>query len=139
MLVFRRGEDVSPLPCVLTEGEHCWGEWQISVSRLPVAAAEKGDALYLRSEAVDRIEVDAWRGGEGLELPSSRGKRSVKRLLTERGIPPEERRSIPCIRVNGTAAAVYSLGTDMYYLPGETGEKIEILLQKREKIQEEQQ
>ena len=139
VLIFRREGDTSPSSCVLTEGEHRWGDWQISVSRLPVAATEKAGALYLRSETMDKIEADVWRGGDGLELPGSRGKRSVKRLLTERGIPPEERRRIPCIRVNGTAAAVYGLGTDMYYLPGETGEKIEILLQKREKMQEEQQ
>ena len=139
MLTLRVRKEKRLAPCALTEGECCWGDWQIRVSQLPGTAAERDGAVYLRGETADRMEVDVWRGGEGLELPGSRGKRSIKRLLTERGIPPEERQKVPCIRVNGAAAAVRGLGTDVSYLPEKCGKKIEILFQKREKIQEEQQ
>ena len=70
--------------------------------------------------------MDTWRGGEGLELTGSRGKRSVKRLLTERGIPPQERKTVPCIRLDGELAAVHGVGTDRHYLPKDGGRAIKI-------------
>jgi tRNA(Ile)-lysidine synthase len=87
----------------------------------------------------DKLRLGPWRGGDGLELPGSRGKRSIKRLLTERGVAPEERRNIPCVRVGAAAAAVPGLGTDVDYLPEENGGMMEIIFQKSEKKREEQQ
>ena len=116
----------------LTEGVHHWNGWKAEVSVVDALAPDREGALYLRGDVSGVPELGVWHGGEGLELPGSRGKRSIKRLLTERGIPPEERKQIPCIRVNGTAAAVCGLGTDVQFLPEETGKKIEILIRKEE-------
>ena len=121
-----------PTDLPLTEGENCWGDWRVTLRT--VAESEKTNALYLRSEADVSLQVGAWRGGEGLELPGSRGRRSIKRLLTERGVPAEERQNIPCVRWNGTAAAVWGLGTDVHYLPEESGEIFEITFTKKEKL-----
>ena len=110
----------------LTEENCCWNGWTVCVSRTEASEPREDDALYLREKAVEIWEVDVWRGGEGLELPGSRGKRSIKRLLTERGVPPQERQQIPCIRVGGIAAAVHGLGTDIHYLPEEHGRAIKI-------------
>ena len=114
----------------LREGAQRRNGWLAEVTVRDASAPCREDALYLPGDALDRLELDSWRGGEGLELPGSRGKRSIKRLLTERGIPPEERRTVPCVRCGGTAAAVWGLGTDVQYLPEETGKKIEIILKK---------
>ena len=122
----------------LTEGVHCWNGWRVTVCRVPGTAERKVNAVYVKGEP-GTLQLDAWRSGEGLELPGSRGKRSIKRLLTERGIPPQERLGIPCVRSGGVAAAVYGVGTDIHYLPGNGGEMIEIIFQKREKLQEERQ
>ena len=45
--------------------------------------------------------------GDGLTLPGARGRRSVKRLLTEQGMPPRRRRTTPVVCINGEPAAVY--------------------------------
>ena len=110
----------------LTEGSSCWNGWAVSASRVEVLGSEEDGALYLTESPKGKWEVDTWRSGEGLELPGSRGKRSVKRLLTERGIPPQERKTIPCIRLNGELVAVYGVGTDRHYLPKDDGKAIKI-------------
>lgn len=128
-LRLRAAQVVTEGPLLLREGLSRWNGWLVHLSRLEEPAVRREDALYLKDDAT-LPEVDLWRGGEGLELPASRGRRSIKRLLTERGVPPEERKNIPCIRVSGAAVAVYGLGTDVHYLPEETGGCLEIIFQK---------
>jgi len=59
-----------------------------------------------------------------LALPGSRGERSVKRLLSERGIPPEKRETLPVLCVDGALAAVWGVGVDRRFLPENSGEDI---------------
>ena len=139
MLRLERQEAPSDGALALTEGTHSWNGWCVTVSRVPAGAERKESAVSVKKESLGLLQVDTWRGGEGLELPGSRGKRSVKRLLTERGVPPQERQKIPCIRVGGAMAAVYGVGTDVNDLPEEGREMIEIIFQKRETVQEERQ
>ncbi len=110
----------------LAEGCWRWNGWTVHVSAMDTFQPQQDGALYLAQTAAETPEVDVWRSGDGLELPGSRGKRSVKRLLTERGVPPEERQHIPCIRLGGTVVAVHGLGTDIHYLPQENGRCIKI-------------
>ena len=121
----------APQGCPLPEGETLWGPWCIAARRIG-RGEERAEGLYLSDRWLGTLQVGPWRGGEGLELPGSRGRRSIKRLLTERGVPPEERVRIPCIRIGDTAAAVYGLGTDVHYLPEDTGGIVEITFKKRE-------
>lgn len=119
--------------------ETVYGGWQVCLRRLPATAQRRADALYVAERYAEMLRLGPWQSGDGLELPGSRGKRSIKRLLTERGVAPEVRRSVPCVRVGATAAAVPGLGTDVHYLPEENGGMIEIVFQKNERTQEEQQ
>ena len=114
---------------VLSEGCHRWNGWRVTVRECAEREARREDALYLRKDADAVLQLTAWRGGEGLELPGSRGKRSIKRLLTEHAVPPEERKFVPCVRVDGQAAAVYGLGTDVQYLPEKTDRIIELIFE----------
>lgn len=118
--------------------ETVYGGWQVCLRRLPATAQRRADALYVGEGYAEMLRLGPWQSGDGLELPGSRGKRSIKRLLTERGVAPELRRSVPCVRVGATAAAVPGLGTDVHYLPEENGGMIEIVFQKNERTQEEQ-
>ena len=118
--------------------ETVYGAWQVCLRRLPATAQRRADALYVAERYAEMLRLGPWQSGDGLELPGSRGKRSIKRLLTERGVAPEVRRSVPCVRVGATAAAVPGLGTDVHYLPEENGGMIEIVFQKNERTQEEQ-
>ena len=129
VLRLQAAQTVAERPLLLQEGLNRWNGWVVHLARRDSSAVRREDALYLK-DAPDMPEVDIWRGGEGLELPASRGRRSIKRLLTERGVPPERRRAIPCIRRNGVAAAVYGLGTDVQELPEEGGRCMEIIFQK---------
>ncbi len=120
----------SPLPeaMVLTEGRNLWGTWEITVRRALCDTPRKAGTVYLRAAVLEQeLQADTWNSGERLTLPESRGARSVKRLLTERGIPPEQRKRVPCIRVGGKIAAVCSVGTDVEFTPEENGETAEIV------------
>lgn len=112
----------------LTEGIHSWNGWRVTVNRQPDTAERRENAVYVK-ENCPGLLLDTWRSGEGLEMPGSRGRRSIKRLLTERGVPPQERQKIPCIRAGGIAAAVYGVGTDVHYLP-ENGRMTEIIFER---------
>ena len=133
-----RGLEKAAEELPLTDGTVYDGR-QVRLRQLPGTAQRQADALYVADKFAAGLRVGPWRSGDGLELPGSRGKRSVKRLLTERGVTPEERRSVPSIRVDAMAAAVPGLGTDVHYLPEENGGMIEIIFQKMEKNREEQQ
>ena len=63
-----------------------------------------------------------------LMLPGSRGERSVKRLLSERGIPPEKRETLPVFCVDGALAAVWGVGVDRRFLPETSGENLYIIM-----------
>ena len=118
---------VLPEAMALQDGENRWGAWTVTVRRVPWDAPRKDGALYLRGDVLARsLLADGWQGGDRLTLPESRGARSVKRLLTERGIPPEERSATPCIRADGKIAAVCGVGIDMAFAPKEQEDSAEI-------------
>lgn len=116
-----------PAAMALTEGRNLWGAWEITVCRAACQELRKAGAVYLAATVLEQeLQADTWNGSDRLTLPESRGARSVKRLLTERGVPTEERRQIPCIRAGGKLAAVYKLGTDVEFTPEENGDMAEI-------------
>lgn len=81
-----------------------------------------------------RISVRAWRGGDRLTLPDSRGSRSLKRLFADAGIDPARRDRWPVICVDGQAAAVFRVGTDRAFAPainGKNRKKTVIIWKKR--------
>ena len=105
---------------VLREGENPFGTMRLLVSRTPAAGA-----LALRCGREQVLTARCWRRDDRLMLPGSRGERSVKRLLSERGIPPEKRETLPVFCVDGVLAAVWGVGTDMEFLPEQSGQNKE--------------
>ena len=120
-----------PAAAALTEGEHRWGPWTVRVRlRTEWTEPEETNIILLRRDKIKHtIEIAPCDVGERLKLQGSRGSRSVKRLLKERGIAPEESRQLAAIRADGRLAAVAGLGTDEEFLPPEGGEAVEITLQ----------
>lgn len=89
--------------------------------------SQKRDAIWLNCDKINgALSVRPYRGADRLTLPGSRGGRSVKRLLADRGIPPELRQRIPVLCVGDRPAAVWGVGTDMEFLPEESGQNMEI-------------
>lgn len=116
----------------LQEGCTLWGDWCVTLRRKKADERQIPHAIYLSCDTMEKaVEVDTCAAAERLTLPGSRGGRSVKRLLTERGVPPEERLLSPCIRVDGQLAAVHGVGTDENFLPEETDEQIVITFKER--------
>jgi len=117
---------------MLAEGMTQWGGYELQVRYVDDAAPRREAAIYLAVPAEGALSVDSWHSGDGLTLPNSRGRRSIKRLLTERGVESELRRYVPCIRVDEQPAAVYGVGVDEAFMPGKTGMMIEITIRQTE-------
>ncbi len=111
----------------LTPGQPLqWGGYTVELAD---AAAEAPYTAVLAPD--DRVTVRAWRRGDGLTLPGGRGRRSLKRLMQEYGIPPEARERIPVVCLNGCAAAVAGIGVDQAFLPPRQGRTIQIIIKER--------
>ena len=139
----------SPPLLTLSEGEQVWGDYLVRVWRSEKnTPPPDGEGLSKTGRFSDHIltlsdggKMSEWtlrcpQRGDGLTLPGARGRRSIKRLLTERGVPPRRRRTTPVVCINGEPAAVYGVGTDQRFLPGKDGSNINILM--IEKDQEEE-
>ena len=114
-------------PVVLHPGKNFWGEYTISVRKTAGNFSRRSDTIVLNCDKIDgALSVGPYTGGQRLTLPGSRGGRSVKRLLADRGIPPELRQRVPVLCVGDRPAAVWGVGTDMEFLPEESGQNMEI-------------
>ena len=85
-----------------------------------------GSEMCIRDRINGALSVRPYRGADRLTLPGSRGGRSVKRLLADRGVPPEKRGRIPVLCVGDRPAALWGVGTDVEFLPEKTGLYTEI-------------
>lgn len=107
----------SPPLLTLSEGEQVWGDYLVRVWRSEKnTPPPDGEELSKTGRFSDHIltlsdggKMSEWtlrcpQRGDGLTLPGARGRRSVKRLLTERGMPPRRRRTTPVVCINGEPA-----------------------------------
>lgn len=107
----------------LRQGEISFGTGTLLVSR-----TSQCGALALRCGEGQVLTVRRWQPSDRLDLPESRGARSLKRLFTERGVMPERRDAIPVFCVDGVAAAAWGVGVDRRFLPEKTGGNIYIIM-----------
>ena len=104
-----------------------WGGFAITCRKCEKTVENSENTVILRGAALDApLSVGAWDARESMTLPVSRGSRSLKRLFAERGFSPDEREQTPVIRSGGAVAAVYGIGTDALFLPGD-GESVCVL------------
>lgn len=117
-----RSPGEQPLP---ETGTLLWGRFEI-LCRL-TEAPPGPDTITLRRDA-GPLRVSVCRGTERMELPGSRGGRSVKRLFADRGIPVWQREDLPAVYAGQRIAAVWKVGVDRAFLPrpGEKALQIEI-------------
>lgn len=90
-----------PEPVSITVGETA--DFGSAVVR--VSAQRSPGALPMRLPEGAAMTVTVWQPGDWLRLPGRRGPRSFKRLCAERGVSPEQRDTMPVLRV-GEAHAV---------------------------------
>ena len=118
----------TPERVLLRAGETVrWGGFAITCRKCEKTVENSENTVILRGAALDApLSVGAWDARESMTLPVSRGSRSLKRLFAERGFSPDEREQTPVIRSGGAVAAVYGIGTDALFLPGD-GESVCVL------------
>ena len=109
-----------PEPQPLQEGHNTFGPWRITVTRMPVPGA-----LALQDGP---LTVRPWRRDDRMTLPGSRGPRSLKRLLADRGIAPPQRDAWPVLCRDDRPTAVWLVGTDTKALPADAGHTIYITI-----------
>ena len=111
---------VPPDPQPLREGRNTFGPWHITVTRTPAPGA-----LALQDGP---LTVRPWRRDDRMTLPGSRGPRSLKRLLSDRGIAPPQRDTWPVLCRDDRPATVWQVGTDTKALPADAGHTIYIII-----------
>ena len=116
LLIFRRAE--TPEAVSASAGETVFfGGWQVRLS--PTEGEQK---LSVPDGAA--LTVTCWSREDGMTLPGSRGRRSLKRLAADAGLTPEQRDGIPVVRVDGRCAAVPGIGMDLDFAPGSHPETV---------------
>ena len=104
-----------PPEMTLRQGVNRWGDFDIT----------------LRGGESRRVSVRTWSSADRMTV--GRGSRSLKRLFSDAGIPPERRDTAPVVCVDGAPYAVYGVGERV---SPENGESIEIIINKRENHKE---
>lgn len=99
-----------PGPLPLFPGEQVWGPYTVRVTETPEGDISPGP-----------LTIAPWDGTG--RLPVDNGSRTIKRLLADRGIPPEERGQHPALYRNGRLVAMVGVAVDPACrpLPGQRG------------------
>ena len=96
-----------------------WGNFELTLLHEP-----DGEGILLRApEDGEVITVAPCDLNARLTLVGANGARSVKRLCVDRKLSLTERDALPALFVGGQLAAVWRLGTDVFFLP-KGGEKV---------------
>lgn len=69
---------------------------------------------------MSNLTVRTWQSSDRMQLPGTRGARSLKRLYAERGIAPDERDSLPVLCSGDSIVAAAGIGTDVRFC-GQSG------------------
>ena len=104
-----------PPEMTLRQGVNRWGDFDITL--------QGGESR--------RVTVRTWSSADRMTV--GRGSRSLKRLFSDAGIPPERRDTVPVVCVDGAPYAVYGVGERV---SPENGESIKIIINKRENHKE---
>ena len=101
-------------PLALQPGEQDWGPWRVTVEQGEGPAEETPDRVVLRDTG-QTLTIAHWDGTGRLTVEN--GKRGIKRLFADKGIPVEKRAEHPAVLLSGKAAAIFGVATDWTYRP----------------------
>lgn len=116
-----------PPPLPLHEGEQDWGGYRVTVRMTDGEAEENEMTLVLRT-GLSPLTIAVWDGTGRLAVEN--GRRTVKRILADRGVHPVDRENRPAIYVGDTLAAVFGAGTSHDFAAAEQ-KKLVITLVRR--------
>ena len=117
----------APLPAPLHMGVQDWGGYRVTVCETTEDVAEDENTLLL-CPGIGAYTIAPWDGTGRLTVEN--GRRTVKRLLADHGIPPAQRESRPALFAGDILAAVFGAGVDRAFAPVDV-KKLVITLEKR--------
>ena len=118
-----------PPPMMLRMGEQTWGEYRITLWETDGNIGEDKDTAVLSADVGD-LTVAAWNGSGRLTVDS--GKRTVKRLLSDHGVPVPQQENRPALFADGILCAVFGAGTDLAFRPPDGGKRKVVTLVKED-------
>lgn len=102
-------------------GQWCWrGEPELALEEYGRLLFQPvmGEGLAARHLAMDGATVGWREGGEKLRPDCRRPRRTLKNLLREAGLPPDERQRLPMLSIAGHLVWVAGLGVDCAFQAG---------------------
>lgn len=126
--------ETPPKPVSIAPGESVrFGDYTVSLRKGNILPRERGSVIRLSCAMINgELTVRTAGSGAGLRLVGSRGRRSLKRLMSDAGLSPNERRLLPVLYLGDTPVAAACLGADAAYAAEENGDAIELIIEKRE-------
>ena len=124
--VLLRKKPVLPPMQALHMGEQTWGGYTVLVDRY-AGEMPLGDNIVVIKYTEEPLSIGPCRGGDRLGVGN--GRRTVKRLLMDRGVPAEYRESCPGLYCGGSLAAVFGAAVEHSRIPqaGEPALKIRLV------------
>ena len=121
-----------PLPPtpVRIGGMSSWGRWEFTCTRMPQAPEETdGETLVLSAARVTLpLLVGPWRSGD--RMAAGRGERTLKRILSDAGIPAYRRGAEPILYSGGKIAGVFRVGPADLLRP-QPGEEVLVISRRK--------
>lgn len=103
-----------PPPMALREGTQVWWRWLVRVYMSGEPVQEDGQTVALGGCSAP-LTIALWNGQGSLAVEN--GRRTIKRLFTDRRIPIQDRWEHPALYVDGRPAAVFGVATDWTLRP----------------------
>lgn len=122
---FRLNAPAAPL--ALSPGQQRWGEWLVTVYETENFVTENERTVVIRCKTAPLV-IAGWDGTGRLSIEN--GRRTIKRLLADHGIPPSRRESCPAVFAGDRLAAVFGAGTDLPLRPHPGERKMVISLER---------
>lgn len=116
----------------------CWeipvtvGAWRVRLTRCTTEFNKTFNTFFVDCDTIvgRRLMVRRWQSGDRLQLPGSRGARTLKRLYAERGIQPDERDTLPVIVTEeGAVVAAANIGVALPF----AGDTATLVLEERKR------
>lgn len=112
-------------PLALKMGVQHWGNSCVCVRQTDQPVEENEQTVVLCTD-VSNLTLAMWDGTGRFTVEN--GRRTVKRLLADRGIAVHRREMCPAVYVQGQLAAVFGVGTDQVFRPNGDAQKVVIEL-----------
>ena len=120
-----------PLPpvCLRPGGEVVWGRWTFTCRLSHEAPPPDRDTLVLSAQRVKQpLLVGPWRSGD--RMAAGRGERTIKRILSDAGVPVYRRSVEPILYSGGKIAGVFPVGP-ADHLIAQPGEELLIVTRRK--------